>query len=995
MRRWLLLLLSMGLLLSRGSAAPAEEAPDFDKVIAPILASRCIDCHSGPEAKGKLDLSRSTTAFAGGESGAGVVAGKPDESTLWQRVDAGEMPPKKPLPEAERKLLQAWIAGGAKWGTDPLDPFRFSTSTRAGYNWWSLQPLVQPKLPTTVADAWAGSPIDAFVLERLRTAGLKPSAQADRRTLIRRLYFDLLGLPPSPEAIVAFENDPAPDAYDRLVDRLLASPQHGERWARHWLDVAHFGESDGFEFDRMRPQAWRYRDWVIESLNRDLPYDQFAKLQIAGDIGGKDSQTLAATGFLVAGAHDSLIPQGEAMRAIMRHDELEDIVGIVSQSFLGMTVNCARCHDHKFDPIPQTDYYRLEAALAGVRRGDRDVNKTAAPGWLTARRDSLKSAVEKIEQRGRATILARREAKRKKGISPPQPIARWNFDADGRDELGGLDLQLAGTARIEAGRLQLDGEKAFATSLPLKSDLTAKTLEVWVQLANLSQRGGGAITLETLSGNEFDSIVFAEQSPAQWTVGSNFFARTQSLNGAAETVADERPVHVAIVYQADGRIVAYRDGQPHGEPYESKTAITFKAGESHVVLGLRHAPAAAGKMLNGSIDRAQLYDRALSAEEIAASAGVESNYVTADELIAELSTEERNQREHLQMLLTSAVDQIERWNQSKAFTITPQQPQPTHLLVRGNPQQKAEVIAAGGLIATGKTSSDFGLGADAPEDQRRLKLAEWIASDGNPLFSRTMVNRLWHYHFGRGLVDTPNDLGYSGGLPSHPELLDWLAVELVNSGFSLKEIHRLIVTSAAYQQKSRPRDEAMAVDADNRLLWRMSPRRLDAESLRDTMLLVSGQLNSTLGGPSFHDFRAFNRAGTQFYEPQDHSGPEFQRRSIYRMWARGGKNLLLDTFDCPDPSTTSPKRSVTTTPLQALSLLNNAFTLRMADALAADLERSHAEDAKRQVELAFQLACGRQATETELQPSAAFVKQHGLAAFCRVLFNSNAFLYVD
>jgi hypothetical protein len=291
--------------------------------------------------------------------------------------------------------------------------------------------------------------------------------------------------------------------------------------------------------------------------------------------------------------------------------------------------------------------------------------------------------------------------------------------------------------------------------------------------------------------------------------------------------------------------------------------------------------------------------------------------------------------------------------------------------------------------------ADLRLPPDASDADRRRKLAEWIASEQNPLLARTIVNRVWHYHFGRGLIDTPNDLGFNGGQPTHRELLDWAACELIERKWSLKELHKLIVTSATYQQASRPRAECLAVDADNRLLWRYSPRRLEAEAVRDAMLAVSGQLNSSIGGASYMDFKPYENKNAQYYEPADPIGSEFNRRSVYRFWARGGKNPLLDTFDCPDPSTTTPKRGTTTTPLQALSLLNNSFTLRMADHLAERLEKERPSDAGKQVARAFELACGRPASADELAASTTFVREHGVAAFCRVLLNTNSFLYVQ
>ena len=973
------------LLLLLPAAARAGDAVDFDRTVAPLLAGRCLDCHAGAEAKGGLDLLTAKGVADGGDGGPAVVPGKPAESLLWRRVAAGEMPPKRPLPERERAVLKAWIEGGAKWGRGDIDPLRFSTDRRAGTDWWSLAPLTRPTPPR--ADL---HPIDAYVRAALAGRKLTPSPPADRRTLVRRVTFDLTGLPPTPAEVDAFLTNDSPDAYERLVDRLLASPHYGERWARHWLDVAHFGESDGFEFDKVRPHAWRYRDWVIRALNADLPYDRFARLQIAGDVlAPGDPDAVAATGFLIGGPHDGLVPAGEAMRQAMRQDELEDVVGLVGQSFLGLTVHCARCHDHKFDPVRQADYYRLAAALAGVRRGDRPL-PLAVPPELPARVEVLRKELAAIEGPARKRVLDGRKAGRTDS-APPKPYASWDFSDSLRDTVGGLHGRAVGGARIADGAMRLDG-KSHVVAGPLPDAIREKTLEGWVRLDDLGQRGGGVIGLQTPGGGVFDALAYGETEPGRWLAGSEFYKRTRGFGGPAETDATGGFVHVAVTYAGDGTVTGYRQGRPYGESYNPGPPVAFSPAVGvEILFGLRHAPPGGNRHLTGSILRANLYDRALTADEVRRSAE-SAGFVPEAELAAAVPPPQREARLRLTAELRAAEARLRDLREAKAFAVTPQQPGPTHRLMRGDPREKAEVIAPGGLSAL--PGGDFHLAPDAPEAQRRRKLAEWVASDRNPLFARAAVNRVWHYHFGRGLVETPSDLGFNGGRPTHPELLDHLAAEFVALKWSLKALHRLIVTSQTYRQSSRPSADALAADADNRSLWRFTPRRLEAEAVRDATLAVAGQLNPAVGGPGYLDVRPFLHKTSQYYEPLDPVGPEFNRRSVYRLGARGGRNPLLEAFDCPDPSAATPKRASTTTPLQALALLNGSFTLRMADHFADRLRKEGGADVEGQIRLGFLLAYGRPALDAEVAASRRVVARHGLPAFCRALLNSNGFLYV-
>jgi hypothetical protein len=696
---------------------PRDEAAArrFDAEVAPILASRCLECHGGGQREGKLSLATERGALEGGASGPAVVPGNLDESWLWIHVESDEMPKgRPPLGESEKNTLKAWIEAGAGWGMDRIDPFLASSDRRAGYDWWSLRPVADPPVPTVSDMGWPRNDLDRFVLEGLEARGLRPAPEADRRTLIRRVTFDLTGLPPTPEEIERFVNDADPLAYEHLVDRLLDSPHYGERWARHWLDVIRVGESQGFERNRIREDAWKFRDWVVEAFNRDMPYDEFVRLQIAGDVlRPADRSALIATGYLVCGTWDQVahLEGSEMMKRAARQDTIEDMVGAYGQTFLGLTINCARCHDHKFDPIAQAEYYQIASALSGVNQEEKE-------------------------------------------------------------------------REIEGG---------------------------------------------------------------------------------------ER-VHAVI----------------------------------------------------------------------------------------------------------------------------PKQPPPTALLARGDFRNPREIVRPAGLKALSGVDPDFGLAPDAPEADRRKALAEWTADRRNPLTARVFVNRLWHYHFGRGLVEAPSDFGFNGGRPTHPELLDWLAHRFMEGGWKAKPIHRLIVTSAAYRQASRATNEAAeAGDADNLQLWRANRRRLEGEAVRDAMLSVAGALNEQMGGPSFRDMKVNLGNNHEFTDPTGEFSEATNRRTLYRLWARSGNLPLLESLDCPDPSVMAPRRTRTITPVQALAMENDAFVENCASR-AADRVRSEAgDDPGLQVDRAWRLALGRPPTEREAELARGFAGRRGLDQLMIVLFNTNEFLFVD
>lgn len=865
---------------------------------------------------------------------------------------------------------------------------------------WAFRPPKRPALPSVARGLSIRNPIDSFVAARLQAKGLSLAPEADRPTLIRRASLDLCGLPPTPEQIVDFLSDQRPDAYDRLIDRLLGSPHFGEHFARAWLDVARFTESQGFERDKPRENAWQYRDYVIRSFNNDLPFDRFIMEQVAGDLlpeSGTDG--IVATGFLVAGPYDEVghNSASPSVRARTREDELEDIVSTVAQAFLGMTVHCARCHDHKFDPIPQREYYRIRSVFDAVRPGDRHLLTEAERSERQARRVQIDREIERRLDRMRSleskVASAQGPWSRTTGeFQPPRPIARWSFENGARDEAGSVLGKLHGNAQVANGRLILDGQGSFLETDSLPRDLREKTLEAWVVLPDRSQRGGAVISLVTDEGRVFDAIVFGEMQPGRWLAGSDFLRRSREHDGAIENAAPHDRIHLAVTYDPDGRITVYRNGRRYFEPYvppdPAHRKPTFAAGVSRIFLGLRH-PGAQNGFLKGEIEEARLYDRALTPQEIEESyrggpAGVDE--AQWPRLLTEKEEHERREIESDLAKHRREYESLQHDPQTYAAKIQPAKP--ARVLHRGDFDKEGDVVAPGGLSAIRSPPSDFGLPPDAPEAERRLAFARWLVHPQNPLTARVAVNRIWQRIFGTGLVDSPSDFGSLGERPSHPELLDWLTCEFVESGWSVKRLVRLIVTSTTYRQSGRWDRQAAELDPENRLLWRYPVRRLEAEAIRDSMLAVSGELNRRLGGPSFRPFniRIFN---STFYDLIDEDREEWNRRTIYRMQIQSAKDPVLECFDCPEPSVRTPKRASTTTPLQALALMNSHFVQRRVHAMARQLESSGDP-----VAAAYRRAYGRDPTARERYRGEELRREGGLSSLCWVLLNSSEFLYV-
>ncbi len=893
----------------------------------------------------------------------------------------------------------------SRWSANKVFTGRLAVLLLAGGDdHWSLQPIERPALPQLERSQWPRNPVDWFVLAQLKAAGLDPGPEADRPALIRRLTFDLTGLPPTPEEIDAFVADPDPDSYEHQVDRLLASPHFGERFGRMWLDVARFTESQGFEYDKLRERAWHYRDWVVASINADLPYDRFMMLQVAGDVLEPVAREgLVAAALLVCGPWDEAGngQANETQKAITRQDELEDLIGTVCQAFLGMTVHCARCHDHKFDPIPQTDYYRMQSVFAGVRHGERalataaeiDVRE-ARLAEIARRQALLEGELAVLDARGRTRVLERRAPIGQPTVNAPVPRSRWRFEGDLSDEIGSLHGRLEGSARLERGRLLVDGSESHVITAPLKVDVREKTLEAWVALETLDQGGGAAISLETGDGQVFDAIVFGERQARKWIAGSNGFERTRDLDAAGEDRGPGELVQMAAVYRADGVIQLYRNGQLYGESWTPSSApIDFRAGNAHLLFGMRHR-GGANAFLRGEIEEASLYDRALTDDEVSQSFEASGFAMSETERVAALTPAEQIERSRL---LTAIVEVRAERDGMPALELgyvgRREQPVPTALLMRGDVKSPGEVVTPGALSCVNVPFGDFPIAADAPEADRRRAFAFWLADPHNPLPARVIMNRLWQWHFGRGLVSTSSDLGRSASRPTHPELLDWLACELHERGWSLKSLHRTIVTSATYRQSSVCERRSLATDADNLLLWRFAPRRLEAEMVRDAILKVSGALDERIGGPSFRPFEALPFPANT-YRPLDLDLPGFRRRSIYRMNVNSGKEPLLDVFDCPDPAIRTPVRGSTTTPLQALAMMNDPFVLREAERFANRVLDETDGGLPAAIDRAWRCALGRAPLETEAEEALVLAREHGLRLVTWTLFNATEFIDV-
>lgn len=921
------------LVLAVGPVAVLRAAVvDFQRDIWPILQARCIKCHGPEKQRSSLRLDSRAALLKGGDAGVAIVVGEPKQSRLLELISSEDrdvrMPPDgEPLTADQIAKIRQWISEGAAWPAD-VKP------AETGATHWAFLPVKRPAVPK-VPDAQlnGNNPIDAFLAAKLSEHGLQMSPPATPRAFIRRVTLDLTGLPPTPEETAAFERDcessgttsPLPtSAVERLVDRLLASPRYGERWAQHWLDVIRYADTTGYEANDIRPAAWPYRDYVIAAFNNDVPYPQFILEQLAGDTQGVDP----ATGFLVTPPFPSRIEVGQeaAAVALARFNGLDEVLQNVTSAFLGLTVGCARCHDHKFDPVTTHDYYRMLATFAGLQFVDRP--------W---RSGVLPTDLERAAEARLADI--RRELS---AFSPHREL----------EPIRGTDLFPPVRAKYV---------RIVVTDAVQKYPPAFDEIEVWTAGADgLPPRNAGAASQGAV----------ARSSGAYAPLGS----RDEFLN-------DER-TGVTSQWIADSR-----DGQGKG----------FNKGEMWVEIELPQPMVINRVSWNCDFDEQSLDNVALRwrfvtdwTVEVAQEKG-QWKTVISDDRNDGLSAAEQARRKRLEDQFAEAATRL--WNVTHLFAGRFRSPpEAMHVLVRGDPQQRRDSIGPGGIDVLGS----YELAPDTPETARRVELAKWLGSEQHPLTARVLVNRIWRHHFGAGLVDTPSDFGTQGERPSHPELLDWLSSEFMSRGWRLKELHRLICTSAAYRQSSRPNAAAAQLDSDTRWLWRFPPRRLEAEVIRDSMLAAAGSLDLTMGGPGVNIYKPRPKSSAPGeWVPLADPGSASFRRSIYLLRVRGADDGVFKPFDVPDCGQVRAKRTVSTTPLQALNLFNSPFVLDQAARLAARVERDAGTDRGRQIDRVFALTVGRVPDSQERKECLQVADQHGLAAVCRALFNSNEFLFLE
>jgi Protein of unknown function (DUF1549)/Protein of unknown function (DUF1553)/Planctomycete cytochrome C len=985
----------------------------FKKHVRPVLVNKCLKCHGGEKTEAELELTDRDKVLRGGEHGPAVIPGDPKKSLLYLMVAHEKkpaMPYKEPkLSDETVRQFAAWIENGAPYDAPLIDRKDSASWTEKKVSpearqHWAYQQLKPVRPPMVRDEKWVKTDVDRFILAPLEEKGIVPNAPATKRTLVRRAYFDLIGLPPTPEDVEAFQKDDSPAAFAKVIDKLLESPRYGERWARHWLDLARFAESHGFEHDYDRPSAYHFRDFIIRAFNEGMPYDQFVRWQLAGDEQAPDKpQALMATGFLAAGVHSTQITKNEVEKH--RYDELDDMLATTGTAMLGLTVGCARCHDHKYDAIPQADYYRMLATFTTTVRSDASIDldpeghrrakakfdadhtpfvkaladyeakelpgrfvewemtragKPVPPAWVIPEVVAMKSA-------GGATLSKRDDGSIVvSGTNPPKETLTFTLET-GVTRLTSLRIEaLTDPSLVKNGPGRATNGNFCLTDLTVTAGPKggkAEAVKLKVPRSTFDQKGLGVA-----------GAIDADPNNTGWAVDPQF-----GFNHAASfefdgPVGEQGPIALTVTLRFNNN-VGHGLGRPRMSVTNAPDALDLLAPG---------VPEAAVRAFDTPADKRTAEQKSLL---LARYKVLDPGWQKLDKAIKEHLAAAPKPNVVKALISSEGVPAVRLHTQGEDVF------KDTFFLRRGDPNQK-EVVARAGYLQVLSTGPDRWK-KDPPKDSklsyRRSAFADWITDPDHGaghLLARVIVNRLWQHHLGRGMVATPSDFGVRGERPTHPELLDFLARELIRSGWRLKPIHKLIMTSAVYQAASTPDEPKLKADRDNTLCWRRPARRLEAEAIRDSMLSVSGQLDERMFGPGTLDEGS-------------------KRRSIYFTMKRSHLIPMLVIFDAPDGTVGVGERPTTTVAPQALLLMNNPHVRAWARGLAARIGKDHRtpEAAIRQ---AYRQALSRDPTPVEVAEGVAFVKsqeasykgkaearEQALADFCQVVMCLNEFMYVE
>jgi len=968
------------------SAQTADNASAFfEQKVETLLTTKCLECH-GVKSEGGLDLRSRQPALEGGEHGTVLVPGDARKSKLYDLVYNEEMPPKNSLTDDEVDILKQWIDSGAHFPSEPL------VGPGESDEWWSLMPLKSFET--------GGLNVDDFVDRMLDEKKLVANGPASPQIIVRRLYFDMHGMPPAPETVNDFleacrketgsSEFVGEKAYEKLIERVLDSPRYGERWARHWLDVAHFGETHGFDKDHRRNNAWLYRDYVVDAFNSDKPYTEFIRQQIAGDANPNlDPEGIIATGFLAAGPWDQVghmeIREGTVEKKRVRNLDRDDMVTNVFNTFVSTTVQCARCHAHKFDPIPRDEYYSLQSVFSGLDRGERpygdpttarkrtrwtkelDQARKDREAIFNKNREGLPSEYEKLK----SSMIAFREQRSslesgEKGESPSNGYHSVVNEKKETHEWVQVDLgePLSLDTIVLLPARPTDFEDTPGFGFPIRFSVTVSEqgegddFETIVDYKNsdFTNPGDKEVSFDA-NGRSIRRIRI--DAYELWERNNDFVFALAELEAISEgeNVARSKTVSASSTIEFGRWNLRFLvDGYDSRQPRES--------GEERVAERLQHVQKRIGKK-RIEIDEMLREHKPLA--QVNAEIELREKIATLEKQLGELPV------------------------QDKMYGVNPRSTRPVFDLTRGNVAAPVEQVVPSSLSMVKALESTL-IHDSEDESAARLALSDWLADKDNVLTWRSIANRIWQYHFGTGLVGTPNDFGRAGTLPTHPELLDWLAEQMKEKD-SIKDLHRVILASEAYRRSSEFNEQNAEIDGSNQYLWRMNRRKLDAESIYDSILAVSGKLDLTMGGPSFELFN-YTHDHSPRYDFLGKDSPDVWRRSVYRFLVRSVPDPLFEVLDCADPNLNTPVRNQTLTAPQALAMLNDPFMVYQSKHTAARLKEKH-ETPGGQIEDLYLRAFSRPPSTEEKSSLIKYAQANGLENLARLVFNLNEFMFVD